>query len=408
MWPRFPFHENSRGFNDGSGGPTAGIPEPGSIIERQAYDRDAAEEFYVPTQDDLELMRTLFGSAKPFWDKIQSKLVLGGQQVGDLRLLSMEAIINQLRSSLEVDTTAVQKAREYREKRKYRAEMKDATSMRESELVYVWRPLERYDREASHNEKGLDPDHTEILGGSPAPGEYWEKKAAIVSNVARFISGDSDWLEIFNSVESNDEWMNFAVSIIRESMSGNHDTVTEWLCEFATSGTENDTRGNRVNAALNHKLPNTMLRMDHDRILNQFKSEEVLKPQVSEAQKARKSGLALIMKGGGIKGLAYIGAIKGLEEKYDFDWFIGTSAGAVTAILLGAGYSIEELKTILRKKDFRDFLDAPFHLRLPNLLFHKGLPKRIWLVGSTFVPAGSRQPRSFHVLVLLALLVTNR
>ena len=56
----------------------------------------------------------------------------------------------------------------------------------------------------------------------------------------------------------------------------------------------------------------------------------------------------LIMKGGGIKGLAYIGAIEELSRRYNFNWFVGTSAGAITAILLGAGYTPRELRTVER------------------------------------------------------------
>jgi len=53
--------------------------------------------------------------------------------------------------------------------------------------------------------------------------------------------------------------------------------------------------------------------------------------------------VALIMKGGSVKGLAYIGAPRELEKYYDFDWFIGTSADAIAAVLLAAGYSAEHL-----------------------------------------------------------------
>jgi predicted acylesterase/phospholipase RssA len=71
------------------------------------------------------------------------------------------------------------------------------------------------------------------------------------------------------------------------------------------------------------------------------------------------ASLALIMKGGGIKGLAYVGALEELEKYYHFDWFIGTSAGAITAVLLAGGYTMGELKTTLKA--------------LFNLLFHHGL-----------------------------------
>ncbi|MES2658027.1 MAG: patatin-like phospholipase family protein [Verrucomicrobiota bacterium] len=88
-----------------------------------------------------------------------------------------------------------------------------------------------------------------------------------------------------------------------------------------------------------------------------------------------KKKLALVMKGGGVKGLAYIGAIEELDKKYKFDWFVGTSAGAITAILLGAGYTTDELKIILRGKNFKEFFDASWYSACSNLVFHHGFYK---------------------------------
>lgn len=82
---------------------------------------------------------------------------------------------------------------------------------------------------------------------------------------------------------------------------------------------------------------------------------------------------ALIMKGGGIKGLAYVGALEELSKQYKFDWFAGTSAGAVSAILLGAGFNVDELKKILIQKDFSDFKDANFIKKVFNLFTKQGL-----------------------------------
>lgn len=58
----------------------------------------------------------------------------------------------------------------------------------------------------------------------------------------------------------------------------------------------------------------------------------------------------LIMKGGGVKGLAFAGAIEVLvEEGFHFDTFVGTSAGSVGAVLLAAGYSPAQLQSVLRE-----------------------------------------------------------
>lgn len=82
--------------------------------------------------------------------------------------------------------------------------------------------------------------------------------------------------------------------------------------------------------------------------------------------------LALVMKGGGIKGLAYVGAMEELEKTFQFTRFAGTSAGAITAILKSTGYTNQELRSILYEMDFATFYDANWLIALWNLLFKGG------------------------------------
>ncbi len=78
----------------------------------------------------------------------------------------------------------------------------------------------------------------------------------------------------------------------------------------------------------------------------------------------------LVLKGGGIRGLAFAGALFELERFYSFNRFVGTSAGAITALFLAAECNADQLKEILMRQDFRRLLDG----RGPALL-------RIWRYG---------------------------
>lgn len=60
--------------------------------------------------------------------------------------------------------------------------------------------------------------------------------------------------------------------------------------------------------------------------------------------------LGLSLSGGGIKGVAHIGAIKALEEEgIKIDYISGTSSGSIVASLYACGYSTEEMYDIFKK-----------------------------------------------------------
>ncbi len=68
----------------------------------------------------------------------------------------------------------------------------------------------------------------------------------------------------------------------------------------------------------------------------------------------------LVFEGGGVKGIAYVGAMEVLEAKgilKDIVRVGGTSAGAINAVLVGLNYSPDETKQILGRLNFRRFLD---------------------------------------------------
>lgn len=82
---------------------------------------------------------------------------------------------------------------------------------------------------------------------------------------------------------------------------------------------------------------------------------------------------ALILKGGGVKGLAFAGALTVLEKYYEFELNAGASAGAIVALLRGAGYTSSELISLLGRTDFQDFLDSPPWWAPVRLLYRGGL-----------------------------------
>ncbi|WP_100398383.1 patatin-like phospholipase family protein [Bacillus sp. FJAT-44742] len=65
-----------------------------------------------------------------------------------------------------------------------------------------------------------------------------------------------------------------------------------------------------------------------------------------------------VFAGGGAKAFAFIGAIQVVEERgYCFQRLAGTSAGAITASFIKAGYTSEEILHLLNSVDLKTFLD---------------------------------------------------
>ncbi|NDD65671.1 MAG: patatin [Acidobacteria bacterium] len=68
----------------------------------------------------------------------------------------------------------------------------------------------------------------------------------------------------------------------------------------------------------------------------------------------------LVFEGGGMKGLAYVGAMQVLADRGVLPGVRrigGTSAGAINALIFALGYSIDEQKEILRNTSFAKFMD---------------------------------------------------
>ncbi|RYM06030.1 hypothetical protein EWH99_04030 [Sporolactobacillus sp. THM7-7] len=74
----------------------------------------------------------------------------------------------------------------------------------------------------------------------------------------------------------------------------------------------------------------------------------------------------VVFSGGGVKAFAFVGALEILEKSgFRFRRTAGTSAGAIVAALLSAGYSSSEMKELMRSMDPEQFLDPQLHTRFP-------------------------------------------
>lgn len=68
-----------------------------------------------------------------------------------------------------------------------------------------------------------------------------------------------------------------------------------------------------------------------------------------------------VFEGGGVKGLAYVGALKVMEEKgihHQIQRVAGASAGAICALLVALNYTSDEIKEKLWTLNFKNFMDS--------------------------------------------------
>ncbi|MBL4868268.1 MAG: patatin-like phospholipase family protein [Pseudomonadales bacterium] len=71
----------------------------------------------------------------------------------------------------------------------------------------------------------------------------------------------------------------------------------------------------------------------------------------------------LVFEGGGVKGIAYGGALEelnGLHVLPRIKRVAGTSAGAINALLLALGYEVTEVSDLVAKTNFKEFEDTPY------------------------------------------------
>ena len=93
-----------------------------------------------------------------------------------------------------------------------------------------------------------------------------------------------------------------------------------------------------------------------------------------------------VFEGGGVRGIAFLGAIQAMEEE-NVEWqrIAGTSAGAVIAALLASGFKSHEIRGPLSEVEFsklrgKTILNRiPFFGALLELMIHLGIYKNDYL-----------------------------
>ncbi|MEK3888420.1 patatin-like phospholipase family protein [Bacillus sp. FSL K6-3431] len=93
-----------------------------------------------------------------------------------------------------------------------------------------------------------------------------------------------------------------------------------------------------------------------------------------------------VFEGGGVRGIAFIGAIQAMEEEnVEWERLAGTSAGSVIAALLASGYKSHEIRGPLSEIDFSKLRGRTILNRIPifgsflELMVHLGIYKNDYL-----------------------------
>ncbi|RMF60167.1 MAG: hypothetical protein D6748_04700 [Calditrichaeota bacterium] len=86
--------------------------------------------------------------------------------------------------------------------------------------------------------------------------------------------------------------------------------------------------------------------------------------------------VALVLSGGGARGLAHIGVLKAFEEKgVPFDLIVGTSIGSVVGGFYAAGFSADEIHRIISEIDWSSIFTDETH-RTQMFFSQKSIPRR--------------------------------
>lgn len=108
----------------------------------------------------------------------------------------------------------------------------------------------------------------------------------------------------------------------------------------------------------------------------------------------------LVFEGGGVKGIAYAGALRVLQNEGilpEIKRVAGTSAGAITAVLMALGASADQVEEIVGHTKFREFMDDSFGVirdmtrLVEDYGWYKGETFSAWMQKQLLVLAGKER-----------------
>jgi len=118
----------------------------------------------------------------------------------------------------------------------------------------------------------------------------------------------------------------------------------------------------------------------------------------------------LVFEGGGVKGLAYAGALEVLESEGVLEDIVrvgGSSAGGITAGMLAVGMTPKEIREVLDETDFKRFMDDDWGVvrdtarLLREFGWHKGEAFKNWFRKMVLKRKGLRDDITFSELAAL-------
>ena len=113
-----------------------------------------------------------------------------------------------------------------------------------------------------------------------------------------------------------------------------------------------------------------------------------------------------VFEGGGVKGIGIAGALMIAEKRYDWVYVAGTSAGAIIAALVAAGYKAEEIRDLVFDIDYKKCMDGTVFYGVPlagpvlSVLLEMGLFRGDYLEDWMREKLAAKGVRTFRDLVV--------